>query len=119
MPIYEYQCDECGHMFEKLKKRSDPEPQECPECGESEPRRVISQTGFQLKGSGWYVTDYKSPKAAKPASSESKAGSEAGGDTGGDSGGDAAKTDDSSSSSSESSSGNDSTDPAPAKQEVA
>ena len=61
MPIYEYQCDECGHLFEEMHKRSDPRPSECPECGAPDPRRAISQTAFKLKGSGWYVTDYKSP----------------------------------------------------------
>lgn len=72
MPIYEYQCDECGQVFEKMKKRSDPEPGECPQCGAVDPRRTISQTAFQLKGGGWYVTDYKSPTKSS-SSSESKA----------------------------------------------
>jgi putative FmdB family regulatory protein len=71
MPIYEYQCDECGHVFEEMKKRTAPPPSECPECGAPDPRRAISRTGFKLKGSGWYVTDYKSDGAASNGTSSS------------------------------------------------
>lgn len=60
MPIYEYQCSECGHTLEKLQNRTDPAPETCPSCqAKSTLSRIISQTSFHLKGGGWYVTDYK------------------------------------------------------------
>lgn len=58
MPIYEFQCDSCGHCFEKLQKINDNVP-ECPNCKKSEVRKLISAPSFQLKGSGWYKSDYK------------------------------------------------------------
>lgn len=58
MPIYEYQCPQCGHVFEEWVKAADAHGQEpCPQCGAASPR-VISQTSFVLKGGGWYVSDY-------------------------------------------------------------
>ena len=57
MPIYEYQCERCGNGFEKWQKFSDPVADKCPTCGEKS-RRLISQSTFVLKGTGWYVTDY-------------------------------------------------------------
>jgi putative FmdB family regulatory protein len=89
MPIYEYQCDECGHLFEEMKKRTDPEPAECPQCGAPKPRRAISRTGFKLKGNGWYVTDYKSNGGSSAASNgaSADAGTDSG-DSGTESGGD-------------------------------
>lgn len=65
MPIYEYSCKSCGHDFEKLQKISAPTP-DCPECGQ-EVAKKVSKTSFQLKGSGWYVTDYKSAPEDKAA----------------------------------------------------
>ena len=76
MPIYDYQCDECGHLFEVTKKRSEPGPAACPTCGAADPRRTISATSFQLKGSGWYVTDYKGAKPAAATSSEASESSD-------------------------------------------
>lgn len=61
MPIYEYRCEECEDQFEELLLGSEPDPDTCPKCGAEAVRRVISSTSFQLKGGGWYVTDYKSP----------------------------------------------------------
>lgn len=58
MPIYEYRCEKCGHEFEVWQKVSDPEPKGCPECHGRRISRLISHTSFQLKGTGWYVTDY-------------------------------------------------------------
>ena len=83
MPIYEYQCDECGHVFELMKKRSEREPAACADCGAAHPRRAISRTGFQLKGDGWYVTDYKSgisgsEKKKTEAETEAKSSDDAG-----------------------------------------
>lgn len=57
MPIYEYQCENCGKEFEEWQKFSDPPVDHCPDCG-GHSRRLISQSTFVLKGTGWYVTDY-------------------------------------------------------------
>ena len=74
MPIYEYQCEQCGKIVEKWQKVSDPPLTECENC-KGPMRKLVSQTSFQLKGSGWYVTDYcnrKSPeKSSSSASSKS------------------------------------------------
>ncbi len=79
MPIYEYQCANCGTEFEEWQKFSDPAVDTCPECG-GEASRLISRSTFILKGSGWYVTDYgtknqsTAPKApeAKESAPKSK-----------------------------------------------
>lgn len=63
MPIYEYECTECGHQTEALQKFSDPPLTECGAC-KGKMRKVISQNSFHLKGSGWYVTDYASKTSA-------------------------------------------------------
>ncbi|MFT3741788.1 MAG: zinc ribbon domain-containing protein [Gammaproteobacteria bacterium] len=63
MPIYEYQCLNCGKMTEILQGMNDPAPTECQYCGQPALTRKISAAGFQLKGAGWYVTDYKKPAA--------------------------------------------------------
>jgi putative FmdB family regulatory protein len=57
MPLYEYQCDACGHRFERIQKFSDPLVSECPRCGGTVQKQV-SSPAFQFKGSGWYITDY-------------------------------------------------------------
>lgn len=59
MPIYEYQCESCGHELEKLQRMADPILTDCPACGQSELKRLVSAAGFRLKGSGWYETDFK------------------------------------------------------------
>ncbi len=68
MPIYEYRCTSCSHDFSKLQKLSADAPP-CPECGEVEVAKKVSHTSFQLKGGGWYVTDFREggggPGAAK------------------------------------------------------
>ena len=74
MPIYGYQCQACGHEFELMQKMSDAAPSVCPACGKPDVRKQLSAAGFQLKGSGWYATDFKG--AAKP-SPDAKANSEA------------------------------------------
>lgn len=58
MPIYEYECSHCGHHCEKLQKLSDEPLRDCPECHEPSLQKLISLSAFQLKGTGWYVTDY-------------------------------------------------------------
>lgn len=66
MPIYEYRCDACGSQKEHLQKMSDPPLTTCPACGEESYNKQISAAGFQLKGSGWYATDFKGSNAAAP-----------------------------------------------------
>ncbi len=61
MPIYEYQCSECGSRVERLQKLGDPPPEACEACG-GEMERQVSAPAFQFKGSGWYATDYAKPK---------------------------------------------------------
>ena len=65
MPIYEYQCDKCGHHLEALQKISDKPLRECPECGRHALKRLMSAPLFRLAGSGWYETDFKSDKEQK------------------------------------------------------
>ena len=74
MPIYEYRCASCGYENEYLQKVSDPLRTECPECGKSTFEKLVSAAGFQLKGNGWYVTDFrdKGKKAPGTASSADK-----------------------------------------------
>ena len=68
MPIYAYCCEACGHAKDVLRKVSDPLLTTCPACGAEAFKKQLTAAGFQLKGSGWYVTDFKGDsKAAKPA----------------------------------------------------
>ncbi|MEI8054541.1 MAG: zinc ribbon domain-containing protein [bacterium] len=62
MPIYEYKCQNCGHSFEQLQKTTDKLLSTCPECGKKQLKKLVSNTSFQLKGTGWYVTDFKDKK---------------------------------------------------------
>jgi len=57
MPIYEYRCEQCGREFEEWQRFSDAPVEKCDECG-GKAHRLISQSSFHLKGTGWYVTDY-------------------------------------------------------------
>jgi putative FmdB family regulatory protein len=66
MPIYEYRCGACGHELEALQKLSEAPLTECPACGKARLAKLVSAAGFQLKGSGWYATDFKN-SGAKPA----------------------------------------------------
>ncbi len=75
MPIYEYRCADCGFQDEYLQKVSEPPLTDCPSCGKPAFRKLVSAAGFQLKGSGWYATDFKS--AAKPAAANPDAKGEA------------------------------------------
>ena len=65
MPIYAYRCAACGHSKDVLQKMSDPVLTACPNCGADEFRKQVTAAGFQLKGSGWYVTDFRG--GAKPS----------------------------------------------------
>lgn len=60
MPIYEYQCQSCGHEYEALQKISEAPLTECPACKKLDLAKKISAAGFRLKGAGWYETDFKS-----------------------------------------------------------
>ena len=66
MPIYEYKCSACNHSFEQLQKMTDKPLRTCPECGKNQLTKLISNTSFQLKGTGWYVTDFKNNKKEEP-----------------------------------------------------
>ena len=90
MPIHEYQCDACGHRFERIQKFSDPPVEICPNCGKPAVKKLISSPAFQFKGTGWYVTDY----AKKDSGGGKAAGNKDNGDTAAKA---AAKTDSSSS----------------------
>jgi putative FmdB family regulatory protein len=83
MPIYAYRCDECGFAKDVLQKISDPVLTVCPSCGKSSFKKQVTAAGFQLKGTGWYVTDFRggsapatgtAPSASTPAAASSDTG---------------------------------------------
>ena len=59
MPIYEYECRDCGHVFDALQKMADQPLTDCPACGKASLRKLLSAPNFRLKGGGWYETDFK------------------------------------------------------------
>ncbi|MDO9285105.1 MAG: zinc ribbon domain-containing protein [Aquabacterium sp.] len=67
MPIYAYRCSACGHAKDVLQKLSDPVLSTCPACGAESFSKQVTAAGFQLKGSGWYATDFKGSGAAPAA----------------------------------------------------
>jgi putative FmdB family regulatory protein len=79
MPIYAYRCDACGFAKDVLQKMSDAPLSVCPECGKDAFRKQVTAAGFQLKGSGWYVTDFRGGSGGKsaPATGADGAGGEA------------------------------------------
>ncbi|MFM2054244.1 MAG: hypothetical protein RL456_2281 [Pseudomonadota bacterium] len=93
MPIYAYRCSSCGHAKDVLQKMSDPVLTTCPACGAESFSKQVTAAGFQLKGSGWYVTDFRggsgaaaagatggaTAAAAAPAPAESSGGGDSGG----------------------------------------
>ncbi len=92
MPIYDYRCTSCGFEKEYLQKISDPVMTDCPQCGKSSFVKKLTAAGFQLKGSGWYATDFRNgASSAKPAAAATSADaksdstSDAKTDSGGDS----------------------------------
>jgi len=103
MPIYAYRCASCGHAKDVLQKISDPQLSVCPSCGADAFRKQVTAAGFQLKGSGWYATDFRngsgaaaaatstaapaSSDAAAPAASTAPSSSSSGGDGGSSTGG--------------------------------
>jgi putative FmdB family regulatory protein len=66
MPIYAYRCAACGHAKDVLQKLSDAPLADCPACGEPRFEKQVTAAGFQLKGSGWYVTDFRNGQSQKP-----------------------------------------------------
>jgi putative FmdB family regulatory protein len=77
MPIYAYRCDECGFAKDVLQKISDPVLTVCPSCAKSSFKKQVTAAGFQLKGTGWYVTDFRGGSA--PATGTAPATSSDGG----------------------------------------
>lgn len=77
MPLYEYQCEKCGQVSEIMQKFTDPAVEQCPHCN-GPVQKLISRTSFQLKGTGWYASDYKKSTSSSaapistPASTEAK-----------------------------------------------
>jgi putative FmdB family regulatory protein len=69
MPIYAYKCESCGHAKDVLQKISDPVLTDCPACGAATFRKQVTAAGFQLKGSGWYVTDFRGGSSGGEAAS--------------------------------------------------
>jgi putative FmdB family regulatory protein len=68
MPIYAYRCAACGHAKDVLQKLSDAPLTDCPACGAARFEKQVTAAGFQLKGSGWYVTDFRNGSSTKPES---------------------------------------------------
>lgn len=86
MPIYAFECTQCGHSFDRLQKLSDPDPDTCPACSARAVKRQLTAPSFRLAGSGWYETDFKKDgdkkrnlagDAAKSADAKSEAKPEA------------------------------------------
>lgn len=71
MPIYDFQCTSCGHKGEVIRKMSESSTATCPQCGHETFTKMLSAPSFQLSGTGWYATDFKSKKPESKASSES------------------------------------------------
>ncbi len=74
MPIYEYQCTACGHQLETIQKISEAPLKKCPQCEKDALQKLISAAGFQLKGTGWYATDFRNK--GKPVAKESSTSGE-------------------------------------------
>ena len=74
MPLYEYECNDNGHRFERIQKFSDPPIAVCPTCG-SAVRKLLSSPAIQFKGSGWYITDYAKKSGSVESSSSSSSSS--------------------------------------------
>jgi len=72
MPIYEYRCSACGHHAEHLQKLAEAPLTKCPACGKRKYEKQLSAAGFQLKGSGWYATDFKGGKKPDAPKADAK-----------------------------------------------
>jgi putative FmdB family regulatory protein len=78
MPIYEYKCNNCGHEYELIQKMSDAPNTECENCHKNSAQRLVSAPGFQLKGTGWYETDFKNKGKPKVAPDNASASTDVG-----------------------------------------
>lgn len=78
MPLYEYECDNCGHRFEVIQKFSDDALTECPKC-QGPVRKLLSSPAIQFKGSGWYITDYAKKSGTGTGPTKSEGSDKAGG----------------------------------------
>ena len=87
MPIYEYECQACGHRLEALQRLSDDPLTDCPECGEARLVKLVSAASFQLKGTGWYVTDFRDKGKKKQKQESGGKGGSASSDASGSSSG--------------------------------
>jgi putative FmdB family regulatory protein len=74
MPIYAYRCASCGHAKDVLQKVSDPQLSVCPACGAAAFQKQLTAAGFQLKGSGWYVTDFRGGNGAAKSDAKPEGG---------------------------------------------
>ncbi len=74
MPIYEYQCSDCGHQLERLQKISDAPLTDCPACDKPALQKQLSAPGFRLAGSGWYETDFKTGSKKNLAGDQASSG---------------------------------------------
>ena len=96
MPIYAYKCESCGHAKDVLQKMSDAPLVDCPQCGAATFKKQLTAAGFQLKGSGWYVTDFRDGKGggdkAKDGEKSKESGSSEKADAPASSGSEAAAT---------------------------
>ena len=72
MPIYEYQCQSCGHQFDVIQKVSDEKLTISPKCNEKKLKKLVTSAGFKLKGTGWYETDFKNKKKEKKTEKQQK-----------------------------------------------
>ena len=81
MPIYAYRCSSCGHAKDVLQKISDPVLTVCPACGAEAFAKQVTAAGFQLKGSGWYVTDFRGGSGGAAAQASDGAGASSGGES--------------------------------------
>ena len=72
MPIYEYQCQSCGHQFDVIQKVSDEKLTIYPKCNEKKLKKLVTSAGFKLKGTGWYETDFKNKKKEKKTEKQQK-----------------------------------------------
>jgi len=78
MPIYAYKCESCGHAKDVLQKMSDAPLTDCPQCGAPAFKKQLTAAGFQLKGSGWYVTDFRGGTPSGTSAAESNGDAKSG-----------------------------------------
>ncbi len=85
MPIYQYQCADCGHQLEALQKMSDPKLTDCPACQAPSLKKQVTAAAFKLNGTGWYETDFKNSGKKPAATSDAKPANDSANKSSGDS----------------------------------